>query len=101
MAPDSPFLTGLFFMPIRKTSGPRLVPGHVICYLVFTYLRNSHTPGASGDGVVTVASQLRPEAQDEATRIFGFDEDHANVLSSPQVAATSHEFFARVTKSER
>jgi hypothetical protein len=67
-------------------------------YLVFTYQRNSLSPGASGDGVVTLASQLRPEAQDEAARIFGFDEDHASVLSSPQVAATLNELFARVDK---
>jgi pimeloyl-ACP methyl ester carboxylesterase len=101
MAPDSPFLTGLFYADSPNVRVRRLVPVHVTCYLVFTYLRNSHAPGASGDGVVTVASQLRPEAQDEATRIFGFDEDHASVLSSPQVAATLNDLFARVTKSER
>ena len=71
MAPDSPFLTGLFYADSQNVRVRRLVPGHVTCYLVFTYLRNSHAPGASGDGVVTVASELRPEAQDEATRIFG------------------------------
>ena len=101
MAPDSPFLTGLFYADSQNVRVRRLVPGHVTCYLVFTYLRNSHAPGASGDGVVTVASELRPEAQDEATRIFGFDEDHTSVLSSPQVAATLNGLFARASKSER
>jgi len=101
MAPDSPFLTGLFYADSQNVRVRRLVPGHVTCYLVFTYLRNSHAPGASGDGVVTVASELRPEAQDEATRIFGFDEDHTSVLSTPQVAATLSEIFARAAKSER
>ena len=44
---------------------------------------------------MTLASQLRLEAQDEAVRIYGFDEDHASVLASPRVAATLNELFAR------
>jgi pimeloyl-ACP methyl ester carboxylesterase len=98
VASGSPFLTGLFYADSQRLRTRRSVRALLAYYLVFTYQRNSLSPGASGDGVVTLASQLRPEAQDEAARIFGFDEDHASVLSSPQVAATLNELFARVDR---
>jgi pimeloyl-ACP methyl ester carboxylesterase len=101
VASGSPFLTGLFYTDSQHPRARRTVQVRDAYYLVFTYQRKSLRPGVSGDGVVTLASQLRPEAQDEAARIFGFDEDHASVLASPQVAATLNELFARVAKSER
>jgi pimeloyl-ACP methyl ester carboxylesterase len=98
LASDSPFLTGLFYADSQGVRARRSVRGHVTYYLVFTYQRNSLVPGVSGDGEVTVASQLRAEAQEDAARIFGFDENHASVLSSPRVAATLNELFARAEK---
>ncbi len=101
LAPDSPFLTDLFYANSQGVQTHRSARGHVSYYLVFTYQRNSLIPGASSDGVVTVASQLRPEAQEEAARIFGFDEDHESVLSSPRVAATLNEILTRAEKRGR
>ena len=98
IASGSHFLTGLFYTDSQYSRARRSVQVRDAYYLVFTYQRKSLRAGVSGDGVVTLASQLRPEAQDEAARIFGFDEDHASVLSSPQVAATLNELFARVDK---
>jgi hypothetical protein len=36
---------------------------------------------------VAVSSELRPEAQDEARSLRGFDEDHTSILRSAEVAA--------------
>ena len=95
VASGSPFLTGLFYADSPHARARRSMQGRLGYYLVFTYQRDSVKPGASGDRVVTLASQLRLEAQDEAVRIYGFDEDHASVLASPRVAATLNELFAR------
>jgi pimeloyl-ACP methyl ester carboxylesterase len=98
VASGSAFLTGLFYTDSQHPQVRRSLRGRLAYYLVFTYQRNSLRPGVSGDGVVTLASQLRLEAQDEAARTFGFDEDHASVLSSPLVAATLNELFAEMNK---
>jgi hypothetical protein len=94
-------LAAMFYADSQGVRTRRSVQGYVTYYLVFTYRRHSLIPGVSGDEEVTVASELRQEAQDEAARIFGFDEDHASVLTSPQVAATLSEVFVRAEKSGR
>jgi hypothetical protein len=52
--------------------------------------------GESGDGTVTIASQLRPEAQEEARTLRGFDETHTGIVASPAVAAHLGEILATV-----
>ncbi|MCK6376722.1 MAG: hypothetical protein L6Q69_21860, partial [Zoogloea sp.] len=39
----------------------------------------------SGDGVIALDSQLRAAAQQQATSLRGFDDDHASILTNPQV----------------
>lgn len=39
------------------------------------------------DGTIAVSSQLRPEAQSETVRIYGFDETHTGILENPDVSA--------------
>jgi pimeloyl-ACP methyl ester carboxylesterase len=95
LAADSPFLTGLFYADSKGVQIRRSVQGYVAYYLVFTYRRNSLKPGVSDDREVTVASELRSEAQEEAKRMFGFDETHFTVLSNPQLAATLNELFTQ------
>ncbi len=56
-------------------------------HLVFTYNRNSKSFGESGDHSVTVASQLLPQAQGGAVRLYGFDDTHVGVLRDPEVSA--------------
>jgi len=54
--------------------------------LAFTYGgKNSMFLPESNDGTVSVASQLKPEAQADAVRVRGFDETHVSVLSSLDV----------------
>ena len=37
------------------------------------------------DGVVTIASELRPEAQEEAVLVRGFAENHTSILENQSV----------------
>ena len=43
-----------------------------------------------------VASELRPEAQQEALSLRGYDADHNGILSSPAVAGHVNEILATV-----
>ncbi len=78
MEPDGKFIRELFDRPL---------PSHVSHTLLFGHRGGYNAFRPTSDGAVTLASQLRPEAQANATQVFGFDEDHVSVLSSPQVLA--------------
>jgi len=86
MTPGSDYLESLF---------ARALPPETRHYLLFTFNRNSALPGESSDRTVTVSSQLRLQAQREARRLYGFDDNHDSVLSDPQVAATLMDILAR------
>jgi Alpha/beta hydrolase of unknown function (DUF915) len=73
MVPGSDYIKSLFTQPL---------PDGIHHQLIFTFERNSKSFGASGDHTVTVASQLSPPAQQQATRVYGFDATHDGVLSS-------------------
>ncbi|HMN43998.1 MAG TPA: hypothetical protein PKE27_05470 [Povalibacter sp.] len=80
MAPGSDYLTSLFFSaPGVRQALP--VPHH----LLFSFRKSGM--GDSGDGVVTVASELRSEAQDDAVDIRGFDATHTGILEDPAAVA--------------
>ena len=76
IVPGSRFLADLFRRPL---------PSGVPHYLLFSYLNTSVTSFASSDGTILLASQLRPEAQAQATAIRGFDEDHMGILGNAAV----------------
>ncbi len=52
--------------------------------------------GENSDGVVALTSQLRPEAQTQATGQFGFDNSHTDILDSEEVATHVQSLIARV-----
>ncbi len=87
MSPGSAYLQSLFSRPL---------PRGTVHHLIFTFNRNSASLGASGDRTVTVASQLRVEAQREAARLYGFDDSHDGVLEDPEVSARLNDLLARV-----
>lgn len=76
MQPDGPFLSSLFERPL-----PRNVP-HA---LLFGHRGGYSLVRPNNDGSVTLASQLRPEAQAQAMLVQGFDEDHVSILAAPRV----------------
>ena len=75
MSPGSEYLKSLY---ARDPGVPH--------YLLFTFRQGGVSLGEANDGAVTVASQLRAEAQQGAVRIEGFNETHMSVLESAAVS---------------
>jgi len=77
MAPGSDYQKSLYVAPL---------PADLQHHLVFTFNRSSRSFGESDDHSVTVASQLLPQAQRDAAKMYGFDDTHTGVLRNPQVS---------------
>ena len=88
LAPGSPFLDGLFYKDTNKTERRRL-PDSMAYHLFFGTRGQGKT-----DDVVSINSQLRYEAQEEARSMRGFRETHTSILESPAVAARLNEILA-------
>jgi pimeloyl-ACP methyl ester carboxylesterase len=82
MAPGSPYLTSLFYSDAQMRAPRRLGPS-TAHHLLFSF-RSSGTLniGEANDDTVTVSSQLRQEAQHDAVRLYGFDENHMSILEA-------------------
>ena len=65
--------------------------------LLFSFKKGSGSFGESSDQVVTVASELRAEAQDEAAGVYGFDDTHRGILEDPQVSQRVNKLLDEVT----
>lgn len=92
MAPGSDFLHGLF---LHDDDRPRLLPGDVPHHLLFGFI-----PGKGDDGVVSVASQLRWEAQREARRLYGLPYDHAAILRAAETSSLLAEILMRTHEAD-
>jgi len=86
MVPNSPYLTDLFF--VQRDSGPvhRPLPAGLQHHLLFGFARRGTAIGECTDGTVTLASQLYGGAQEDAVRLYGFDETHMSILDSEEAA---------------
>lgn len=75
------------------------LPRDLDYYLFFGHGgRYSPLRRASSDGVITLDSQLRPAAQAEARRVFGYGADHVGILSSPAAFA---QYAALLAEADR
>jgi pimeloyl-ACP methyl ester carboxylesterase len=72
----SPYLDELF--------SRRLAP-KVPTFLLFGYRGNRNLLSENNDGTVTLKSQLRWEAQADAVKVFGFNQDHETILVNRDV----------------
>ena len=87
MAPNSDYLKSLYG---RDPGVPH--------YLLYSFHDDRTVAlGGPSDGVVTVASQLRPAAQQGALRVEGFDETHMGILEAKQVSARLNELLSRTS----
>jgi hypothetical protein len=75
MAHGSDFLTELYDKRLKGRVNHHLFYGHKAT--------KSRILPPENDGTVSVASQTRKEAVDDAVEVRGFDEDHVSILSSP------------------
>jgi len=86
MAPNSDYLQSIY-------SGDLGVPHQ----LLFTFRQGGGLFGAeANDGTVSVASQLRPAAQQQAVRIEGFNETHMGLLESKEVSQRLNGLLAKI-----
>jgi hypothetical protein len=79
MAPGSKFLSHLFYDGAQ--SERRRLPSNLSHHLIFTFLGTE-----SDDGTVSLESQLRPEAQEESFRLYGFLQSHIGVLNDSKTS---------------
>jgi pimeloyl-ACP methyl ester carboxylesterase len=76
MIPDSEFIQSLFIKEL---------PPFTKYYLFFSFKGDCSFMMANNDGSVELSSELDPRAQADASRIFGYDEDHTAILASQNV----------------
>ena len=81
LSPDSEFVQTLFDTPLAD---------ELPHYLLFGFRQDSIFNSASSDGVILLSSQLRDAAQQQATRIRGYDEGHVSILKSTAVIEQLH-----------
>lgn len=84
MASASDFLRDLLARPL---------PAPTRHHLIFAFDKGSGR-GESSDGVISLASQLEPQAQRQAEKVYGFNETHRGVLDSAEVAALVNSLLA-------
>lgn len=77
MAEGSDFLRAIY-KPI--------LPKEFKHYLVFGFKGKSLTAGGNSDGVISLKSQLRNIAQDEATIVKGYNENHTSILKNEKLS---------------
>ena len=83
MAPGSLYLTNLFYTSDKPQTERRILPKEIANHLFFTFIDNE-----AGDGTVSLASELRPEAQEEAIRLYGYEKSHMGILTTPEMLKT-------------
>jgi len=86
LSPSSPLLETLF--------EPRL-PGGLEHALLFAFHNPDLVGNASSDGVVPLGSQLRGEAQAQATRVHGINASHTGILEHPDTLAAVQRVLER------
>ena len=84
MTPGSAYLTDLFFQERGGAPVHRPLPAGVQHHLLFGYKPGGTAVGECTDSTVTLASQLYPGAQEDASRLYGFNETHMGILDSAE-----------------
>ncbi len=86
MVPQSAYLTDLFFTNDDGAPVHRRLPAGIQHHLLFGYKHRGAMPGECSDSTVTLASQLYSGAQEDAIRLYGFDETHMGILESVETS---------------
>ncbi|MCQ8102578.1 alpha/beta hydrolase [Methylomonas sp. SURF-2] len=81
LAPGSRFLHDLFYTGNGEEASRRKLPDTMSKHLLFSFIESQ-----AGDGTVSLLSELRAEAQDEADRIHGFPQSHMGILNTQETA---------------
>ncbi|MBW2715502.1 MAG: hypothetical protein JRD03_05465 [Deltaproteobacteria bacterium] len=90
LAPSSDFLKNLFWREDDPNT-PRTLPDETAFHMLWGY----GGPNNNTDGVLSIASQQRAEAQAEANSNRSFAEDHTGILKSDDVKARVNAMLAK------
>lgn len=90
LAPNSEFIAKLFTDRFTGHEDDFSRPPH---QLIFGYRVSGIINKKSSDGVISLDSQLRDRAQQQADRIYGLNEDHVSILANDNLAKALHEFW--------
>ncbi len=88
LQPEGEYLNSLF---------SRSLPAGIHYTLMFGHQGGEGLLREPSDGTILVSSQLRPEAQQDASLVMGFDESHAGILSSAEVVSEVQRVFGAAT----
>ena len=83
MSPNSEFLENLFVTD-HGASVIGQLPESTRMHLLFSYQGGDRLTWGTTDGVISMASLLRSEAQQSASRVYGVDATHIGILSHPE-----------------
>jgi len=89
LASGSKFIENLF---------QKEIPPQIKFYLLFGYKGDNLLLKGADDGAVALKSQLDLRAQSEATRCYGFNEDHVSILFSKQVLGLYDKLLTNVER---
>ncbi|PLY01562.1 MAG: hypothetical protein C0623_05270, partial [Desulfuromonas sp.] len=89
MQPHSPFINSLFM---------KSMPESIDHYLFFGHKGNRNILRPNNDKAVTLTSQLDYRSQKDAKMIYGFNEDHVGILSSPLVLSQYNAILANIDR---
>ena len=81
MIPESEFIQSIF---------KNKFPPNLKFYLLFSYRGDCSLLLNNNDGTVELSSELDYRAQDDAEKVFGFDEDHGSILVSSEFLKYYH-----------
>ena len=85
--PDGAFIHDLYNKPI---------PDFTTHYLFYAYANPSGLKfGENSDGVVPLSSQLYPPAQQQATKQYGFNDNHTGILEDKNMISTMLQLFGK------
>jgi pimeloyl-ACP methyl ester carboxylesterase len=87
LAPGSAYLREIYFRDPGQSTQHRPLPPGTSHHLLFGFQRDRRSFGESDDHTVSLVSQLYPGAQQDATRLYGFDATHESILESPEVSS--------------
>jgi hypothetical protein len=88
MVPESEFIQKIF---------QNRFPDHLKFHLLFSYRGDCQLLLKNNDGTVELSSELDYRAQNDAARVYGFDEDHGSIIFSQ----TFIDYYNRILKEKQ
>jgi pimeloyl-ACP methyl ester carboxylesterase len=93
MSPTSDYLRWLFYDGDERSKHARRLPAHVEFHMIIGF-RMRRAGSVANDGTVSVASQARLEAQEQAATMRALDYSHGPILHSDETVSRLNQLLA-------